>query len=96
MAQTSVAAAAIQILFETVERCSTAGLCQVDLQMPEPLAVFKWMLTSEQLEKVETAAQGNTQAKVTLAPKDVAPLDLALVANGSRRARQSLTLGRQR
>ena len=75
-----------RILFETFERCSTVDLDKVEFQMLEPCVVFKWMLTSVQLEMVEIAAKtlstapGITQAKV-MPPEE----GLALLPKGQRK-----------
>ena len=73
---------AIRILFETFERCSTMDPDKVELQMLEPFVVFKWMLTSVQLEMVEIAAKtlSITQAKV-MPPEE----GLALLPKGQRK-----------
>ena len=81
------------------ERSSTAGPDQADFRMLEPLVVFLQMLTSEQLEKVETAAktlssaQGINQAKVVVALENISSGSCS-VGKGQKNGR-NLMLGRR-
>ena len=57
--------------------------------MLEPLAVFKWMLTSETPARTLRNAQGITQAEVTLASEDVTS-GSGSAASGQKKSKKKL------